>query len=77
MRERKCPPGDVRLASLTIKDCPVTLQMRLGCAVEQNPMPSLPSFHAITVPQKRPDPTRDSGAPAPDRGNSSTQQPGS
>src|SRR5262249_32264490 len=56
MRERKRPGGKGGLAPVTIRNYLIALTSALGWAVGQKLLPALPSFPAVKVPKKRPQP---------------------
>jgi integrase len=56
MRTRKRPRERVGLAPMTIRNYLVTLKTTLGWAAAQKLLPAVPSFPAIKVPKKKPQP---------------------
>ncbi len=56
MRERERPGGKIGLSAHTIKSYLIHLKAALGWAVQQKLLPFLPSFPAIKVPKKKPQP---------------------
>jgi integrase len=50
------PPDDEGLAPHTMKNYLITLKSSLGWAVQQKLLPSVPTFPAIKVPKKKPQP---------------------
>lgn len=56
LRERKRPGGKTGLAPMTIKNYLIGLKTAINWAVEQKLLPAVPTFPAVKVPKKKPQP---------------------